>query len=106
MYCKNITYYKYKKIALKIYIYYHILFVNMLGALRIILEIRSIKRRCTPIGNNARDQASGSFSLNVEPSPVWLSASTFPRWSRAMWRTMESPRPVPPASRLRLLSAR
>ena len=42
----------------------------------------------------------GRINLKTEPSPTWLSASTVPLWRIAICRTIESPRPVSPVSRL------
>src|ERR1700677_255743 len=48
----------------------------------------------------------GRTRVKVEPSPSRESTSTRPWWLLATWRTMESPRPVPPESRLRPWSTR
>ncbi len=50
--------------------------------------------------------ASGSEKLIVVPRPTSLSASTLPPCNCAMCFTIERPKPVPPSSRLRALSAR
>ena len=45
-------------------------------------------------------------SVNVEPSPSRDSTVTSPPCACATWRTIASPRPVPPVSRLRARSTR
>ena len=48
----------------------------------------------------------GRMRVNVDPSPSRESTSTWPWWLLATWRTIDSPRPVPPDSRLRPWSTR
>ena len=48
----------------------------------------------------------GRTRVKVEPSPSRDSTSTVPWWFAATCRTIESPRPVPPVSRLRPRSTR
>jgi hypothetical protein len=50
--------------------------------------------------------AAGNRKQNVLPAPTTLSTVTEPRWASAMCRTIASPSPVPPNSRLRALSTR
>jgi predicted phosphodiesterase len=54
--------------------------------------------------SSPRDYARGKVTVNVEPTPTVLWTSTRPPWLSATWRTMLSPRPVPPVSLDRALS--
>ena len=71
------------------------------GALRCsrALDCLLVRRRMPTV-------ASGMRRTNVEPSPSCDDTSTSPPWLVATWRTIDSPRPVPPVSRLRPLSTR
>ena len=51
-------------------------------------------------------RAGGSISDAVVPSPSRVVMSKRPRWRSTMCLTIDRPRPVPPAARLRLVSAR
>ena len=41
----------------------------------------------------------GRRRVNVEPLPGVLCALIWPPWDSAIWRAMDSPRPVPPSER-------
>ena len=41
----------------------------------------------------------GRRRVNVEPVPGVLSTFIWPPWDSAIWRAMDSPRPVPPSER-------
>ena len=60
----------------------------------------------TPLLRDGTSRETGNRRTNVEPSPSSDDTSTSPPWFEATWRTMDSPRPVPPVSRLRALSTR
>ena len=64
-------------------------------------SLRSIGLRCVVASGRRHRLASGMRSTNVEPSPSCDDTSTSPPWLVATWRTIASPRPVPPVSRLR-----
>ena len=57
-------------------------------------------------GASAVATAAGMRSVNVEPKPSCDCTVTRPPWFVATWRTMASPSPVPPVSRLRARSTR
>ncbi len=58
------------------------------------------------LAHSATVPVTGNWIVNTDPSPGLDSTRTRPPWLLATWRTMASPSPVPPVSRLRARSTR
>lgn len=58
-------------------------------------SIGNMKKFSPPAGGENVCHSAGIRTVNVLPCPGTLSTSAVPPWSRAIWRTMYSPSPVP-----------
>lgn len=58
-------------------------------------SIGDMKKFSPPAGGENVCHSAGIRTVNVLPCPGTLSTSAVPPWSRAIWRTMYSPSPVP-----------
>lgn len=58
-------------------------------------SIGDMKKFSPPAGGENIRHSAGIRMVNVLPCPGTLSTSAVPPWSRAIWRTMYSPSPVP-----------
>lgn len=58
-------------------------------------SIWDMKKFSPPAGGENVCHSAGIRTVNVLPCPGTLSTSAVPPWSRAIWRTMYSPSPVP-----------
>ena len=58
-------------------------------------SIGDMKKFSPPAGGENICHSAGIRTVNVLPCPGTLSTSAVPPWSRAIWRTMYSPSPVP-----------
>lgn len=58
-------------------------------------SIGNVKKFSPPAGGENIRHSVGIRTVNVLPCPGTLSTSAVPPWSRAIWRTMYSPSPVP-----------
>lgn len=58
-------------------------------------SIGDMKKFSPPAGGENIRHSAGIRTVNVLPCPGTLSTSAVPLWSRAIWRTMYSPSPVP-----------
>lgn len=64
------------------------------------------RRALTPTVWRSSVHQRGSVTRNVAPSPGAVCTSTVPRWAATSAATIESPRPAPPAARVRAGSVR
>lgn len=58
-------------------------------------SIGDMKKISPHAGGENVCHSAGIRTVNVLPCPGTLSTSAVPPWSRAIWRTMYSPSPVP-----------
>ena len=64
------------------------------------------KREGNPHGSSSAPAERGKRTRKLDPFPGVLSISIFAPWPSAIQRAMDSPKPEPPDSRERFLSAR